>query len=65
MLGDKGKWLLLNPIGPLLDGFGTTIAHHRSPDLGWFAYSAGCALLFASGGYLFFKHLEAGFAESI
>lgn len=65
MLGEKGKWLLLNPMGPLLDGFGACIAHHQSPDLRWFAYSAGCALLLAVGGYAFFKHLEAGFAESI
>jgi lipopolysaccharide transport system permease protein len=65
MLGSKGKWLLLNPISPLLDGFGASIAHHRSPDLSWLAYSVACALLLSLGGYAFFKHLEVGFAESI
>lgn len=65
MFGDKGKWLLLNPMGPILDGFGATIARHQSPDLPWFAYSLGFAMLTFVGGYVFFKHLEAGFAESI
>jgi lipopolysaccharide transport system permease protein len=65
MFGDKGKWLLLNPISPILDGFGACIARHQSPDLPWFVYSLACALLMFFGGYVFFKHLEPGFAESI
>jgi len=65
MLGDKAEWLLLNPISPILDGLGACIAHHQSPSLAWFAYSAVCALVMFFGGYAFFKHLEPGFAESI
>jgi lipopolysaccharide transport system permease protein len=65
MLGDKGKWLLLNPISPLLDGFSACVARHQSPDLPWFGYSLVCALAAFLGGYIFFKHLEPGFAESI
>ena len=65
MLGSKGKWLLLNPMSPILDGFGATIARHQSPELGWLAYSAAFAILLAVVGYIFFKHLEPGFAESI
>ena len=65
MLGSKGKWLLLNPMSPILDGFAASIAHHKSPDLNWLAYSAVFAVLAAIGGYTFFKHLEPGFAESI
>jgi lipopolysaccharide transport system permease protein len=65
MLGDKGKWLLLNPISPLLDGFSASVARHQSPDLRWFAYSLAWALVAFFGGYIFFKHLEPGFAESI
>jgi ABC-type polysaccharide/polyol phosphate export permease len=65
MLGDKGKWLLLNPISPILDGLGACVVRHQSPDLPWFAYSLACALLMFLGGYVFFKHLEPGFAESI
>jgi lipopolysaccharide transport system permease protein len=65
MLGDKGKWLLLNPISPLLDGFSACVARHQPPDLRWFAYSLAWALVAFLGGYVFFKHLEPGFAESI
>jgi lipopolysaccharide transport system permease protein len=65
MFGNKGKWLLLNPISPILDGFSACVARHQSPDLSWFAYSLACALLTFLGGYVFFKHLEPGFAESI
>jgi lipopolysaccharide transport system permease protein len=65
MFGDKGKWLLLNPISPILDGFGACVARQESPDLPWFLYSLVCALLMFLGGYVFFKHLEPGFAESI
>lgn len=65
MFGSKGKWLLLNPISPLLDGFGASVARHQSPNLPWLAYSLVFALFTLAGGYVFFKHLEPGFAESI
>jgi ABC-type polysaccharide/polyol phosphate export permease len=65
MFGDKGKWLMLNPVAPILDGLSAGIAHHRSPDLQWFGYSLGFALVAFLGGFVFFKHLEPGFAESI
>lgn len=65
MFGEKGKWLLLNPVSPILNGFGACVALHRPPDLPWLAYSVVFALLTLFGGYYFFKHLEPGFAESI
>ena len=65
MFGDKGKWLMLNPVSPILDGFAASIARHQAPNLAWFAYSLALTLLTFVGGYVFFKHLEAGFAESI
>ena len=65
MLGDKGKWLLLNPISPDSGWLGACIARHQSPNLPWLAYSLAWALLVFVGGYIFFKHLEPGFAESI
>ena len=65
MLGDKAKWLLLNPVSPILDGFSAVVAHHHQPNLGWFAYSLAFALISLIAGYLFFKHLEPAFAESI
>jgi ABC-type polysaccharide/polyol phosphate export permease len=65
MFGDKGKWLLLNPAGPILDGLSASIARHQSPNLGWFAYSFVFALVALFGGFMYFKYLEPAFAESI
>jgi len=65
MLGAKGKWLFLNPAGPILDGFSACIARHQSPNLPWLAYSIGFSAVSLIGGYIFFKHLEPAFAESI
>jgi ABC-type polysaccharide/polyol phosphate export permease len=65
MLGEKGKWLLLNPISPLLEGFSAAIVGQQTPDLPWLAYSLSFALASCLGGYVFFKHLEPTFAESI
>jgi lipopolysaccharide transport system permease protein len=65
MFAEKGKWLLLNPISPILDGFAACVTRHQSPDLHWLAYSLVWTLLTLIGGYTFFKHLEPGFAESI
>jgi len=65
MFGNKGKWLLLNPVAPILDGLSTCIVRQQSPQLAWFAYSFCFAMVMLFGGYLFFKHLEPGFAESI
>ena len=65
MLGDKGKWFLLNPISPIIEGFSACLVRHQPPDLPWLAYSATFALASILGGFVFFKHLEPAFAESI
>jgi len=65
MLGEKGKWLLLNPAAAMLDGLGACIARHQPPDVAWSAYGFGFGLMTLWGGYVFFKHLEPAFAESI
>src|SRR5271157_2924544 len=65
MFGAKSKWLLLNPAAPILDGFSACVARHQSPNLLWLAYSFSFALVALLGGYVFFKHLEPAFAESI
>jgi homopolymeric O-antigen transport system permease protein len=65
MLGAKGKWLLLNPAAPLLDGLARCVAHHESPNLPWLAYSYGVCFFLIVVGYLVFKALEPQFAESI
>ena len=65
MLGDRGKWLMLNPVAPLLDGLSTCIAHHQPPDIHWFLYSLVFSLTSFTVGFVLFKHLEPAFAESI
>jgi lipopolysaccharide transport system permease protein len=65
MLGPKGRWLLLNPAAPILEGFSACIVHHQAPDLPWLMYSVIFGLTALCGGYIFFKHLEPSFAESI
>jgi lipopolysaccharide transport system permease protein len=65
MFGAKGKWLLLNPVAPILEGLSDCITRQQRPDLSWLAYSASFAAVALLGGYVFFKHLEPAFAESI
>jgi lipopolysaccharide transport system permease protein len=65
MLGDKGKWLMLNPVSPLLEGFSDCIVRHQTPNLAWLGYSFTFALVACTCGYVFFKYLEPAFAESI
>ena len=65
MLGHKGKWLLLNPVAPLLEGVSASVTKGKVPDIFWFGYSLAWAAVSLVGGYVFFKHLEPAFAESI
>jgi lipopolysaccharide transport system permease protein len=65
MFGDRGKWLMLNPVAPLLDGLSASIAHHESPDVYWYLYSLVFSLVAFLSGFLLFKRLEPAFAESI
>jgi lipopolysaccharide transport system permease protein len=65
MLGDKGKWLELNPFAPLLDALSATVVYHRPPDMLWLSYSIVTTLSIFLCGFLLFKYLEPAFAESI
>jgi len=65
MFGSKAKWLLLNPIAPILEGLSAAVVRHRSPDFHWLAYSSTFGVVTLLGGYVFFKYLEPAFAESI
>lgn len=65
MLGRKGRWLLLNPVAPIMVGLNDCIVRHQSPELAWFAYSAVFGVVTFVSGYVLFKHLEPVFAESI
>lgn len=65
MLGDKGKWLLVNPLSPLLDGLSSTIVHQHPPNLGWTLYAFVFSLITFLCGFSFFNHLEPAFAEGV
>ena len=65
MLGDRGKWLMLNPVAPLLEGLSTCIVRHQPPNLSWCLYSLVFGMISFIGGFILFKHLEPVFAESI
>lgn len=65
MLGAKGKWVLVNPVSPIIEGLSTSIVRHHTPELGWLSYSLGCGLALVVAAYAVFKHLEPTFAESI
>ena len=65
MFGDRGKWLMLNPFAPVLDGLSNCIVHHQSPNITWFLYSLVFSLGSVLVGFVLFKHLEPAFAESI
>ena len=65
MFGDKGKWLLLNPFAPILEGLSECFTHQHSVHPYWYVYSSAITIFMFVGGYIFFKHLEPGFAESI
>lgn len=65
MFGSRGKWLLLNPVSPLLEGLAACMTHHQPPNLHWFSYSLVFSLVALVGGHMLFKRLEPAFAESI
>jgi lipopolysaccharide transport system permease protein len=64
-LGKWGPLLLLNPVGPILEGLRDTIVVHKAPDLRWFAYAAVWACLGYLVSWKIFQRAERSFAESI
>ena len=64
MFGQKGWWLLLNPVAPILEGFSSVVHGHR-PDWHWLFYSFAFALLTLMFSYTLFKKVEPEFAQSI
>lgn len=65
MFGQRGNWLLFNPVAPLLEGLGRCMAHQEAPDFHWYLYSLTFSLVALLGGFILFKHLEPDFAEGI
>jgi lipopolysaccharide transport system permease protein len=64
MFGQKGWWLLLNPMAPILEGF-SSIVRGQGLDWYWISYSMAFAILTLVVSYIVFKKIEPKFAESI
>jgi len=64
-LGKFGTFMLLNPIGPVLEGLESTIILHRPPDMAWLSNSAVWATVGLVVFWKVFQSAESSFAESI
>lgn len=64
MFGPKGRWLLLNPIAPILEGF-SSLTRGQLPDWNWVGYSLICSAFVLFLAYALFKKVEPLFAQSI
>ena len=64
-LGKWGPILLLNPVGPILEGLRDTIVLHKTPDVQWLVYSAAWAVGGCFISWRIFKRTEPSFAESV
>ena len=65
MFGEWRRFLLLNPVATILEGFGDVIVHHQSPSPGWLLYSAAASLAIFVASSLFFRRVEPYFAQNV
>jgi lipopolysaccharide transport system permease protein len=65
MAGSMSRWLLMNPVAPLLEGLYSAIVLARQPDLGWVLYSALVSTALASAAIAWFRRVEPTFADHI
>ena len=56
-------YAVVNPLGPVIDGYRRTVLEGRSPDWGFLAPAAVSAFVVLLAGYLIFKRLETRFAD--
>ena len=66
--GKLGKWgwiLMLNPLGPILEGMGNVLVLHRPLPLHWLMYAAACSVVLFVAAWKIFNKSEAAFAEAI
>jgi homopolymeric O-antigen transport system permease protein len=64
-LGKLGTLMMVNPVGPILEGLNSVVILHQPPGLAWLGNSAAWAVF---GSILFWKifaKAESSFAESI
>ena len=63
MLGDLGRWVLLNPVAPLLEGLSSAIVRGEMPSLPWTLYSATWSLGVVALAWSLFERCEGVFAD--
>lgn len=56
-------YAVVNPLGPVIDGYRRTVLEGRAPDWGFLAPAAVSAFVVLLAGYLIFKRLETRFAD--
>lgn len=61
--GFRPIYSVLDPLGPLLDGFRRTVLQGLAPDWGLVGLAAVASAGWLVGGYALFKRLETGFAD--
>lgn len=54
---------VINPMGPILDGFRRTVLHGMAPEWGLLGLAAAASAAWLVGGYALFKRLETGIAD--
>lgn len=59
----RWPYCLLNPLGPVIDGFRRTVLYGQAPQWGYLGLAALTSVAVLVVGYLLFKRLEKGFAD--
>jgi ABC-type polysaccharide/polyol phosphate export permease len=65
LLGRAAPLVMLNPVAPIIEGFGAVVVRHQTPQLLWLLYSAGVTIVLLLTALRSFWHFEPLFAESI
>ena len=63
--GEWHNYLLLNPVGSLLEAINSIVVLHQMPDMFWLSYAATCSFLVFVVGLGVFQKFEPLFAENI
>ncbi len=64
-LGQYGIFMLLNPIGSILESISQVVVLKQAPDMLWLLYSSVCSIAIFIFGFIIFKKKESVFAENI
>jgi ABC-type polysaccharide/polyol phosphate export permease len=64
-VGNWSTWLLLNPMGSILESLNSVVVLKQMPDLFWTGYAVLTSILIFVLGYIIFHKAEPAFAENI